>query len=98
MTGGDGRAADGALERAAHDRFGRHLAGLLGVECEVPVRRSHGLFDDWNLDSLLVFQLIVTVEAMADCMLPPDEIPEMYTVGDAFDYYASLRRSAADEP
>lgn len=69
--------------------FADRLAGFLEVESG---RRDEdaNIFDDWALDSLQTFQLIVVVESMADVAVPPPTIPAMYTIGDVYAYYCSL--------
>lgn len=72
--------------------FARRLAGALGIDVADHTGPEASLFDDWGLDSLGSFQLIVAIETMADCAVPPPFVPEMYTVADAFAYYRSLAR------
>lgn len=73
--------------------FSRELADALGVA--VPDQTVLGpttdLYADWALDSLQAFQLIIVVEAMAGADVPPPEVPALFTLGDAYDYYRSLR-------
>lgn len=71
------------------EEFGRQLAKILDVDVE-KIRSYDGLFDDWGLDSLQAFQMIIVTEAMAGAVVPPPEIPEIFTVGDAYAYYRSL--------
>ena len=82
-----------AVALADVSAFGRRLAELLGLERDHPVHADEGLFDDWSLDSLQAFQLIITVETMAEIDVPPTEIPSIFTVGDAYAYYRTLRGS-----
>jgi acyl carrier protein len=46
-----------------------------------------GLYDDWGLDSLQAFELIIMSEQLAGLAVPPAEIPDMYSAGDAYGYY-----------
>lgn len=62
----------------------------LDVDDDAPRDPTTGLYEDWSLDSLQSFQLIVLVEAMAGALVPPAVLPEMFTVGDAYDYYLAL--------
>lgn len=76
------------------EAFGLQLAALLEIDLEGGgVSPTDDLFDDWGLDSLQAFQMIVTVEGLAGVVVPPPEIPEMFTVGDAYAYYRSLLAS-----
>lgn len=70
--------------------FARRVAELLGVLVDVSVDPEASLFDDWGLDSLQAFQLIVIIESLAGALVPPTDIPEMFTVQDAYGYYCSL--------
>lgn len=49
-----------------------------------------GLFDDLDLDSLQALQLMFAVEAMSGTDVPPPDLPEIFTLGDAYDYYLEL--------
>lgn len=40
-----------------------------------------------GLDSLQAFQLIIFIEALANVDVPPLDLPDIYTVQDAYDYY-----------
>lgn len=70
--------------------FARRVAELLEIEIDGSINPYDSLFDDWGIDSLQAFQLIVIIEAMAESLVPPAEMPEIYTVGDAHEYYRSL--------
>jgi acyl carrier protein len=74
--------------------FGAALAGLLRLDGENRFGREVGLFDDWGLDSLQAFEMIVVIESMAGCVVPPAELPELLTVGDAYTYYLGLQDHA----
>lgn len=76
------------------DAFAQRLAALLEVELEGAPGPYDDLFADWGLDSLQAYQMVVTIEAMADVVVPPAEIPEMFTVSDAYGYYRSLQATA----
>lgn len=75
--------------------FAVQLAEALQIDVGEHAHPGASLFDDWSLDSLQSFQLIVAVETMADCIVPPPLIPEMYTVADAYAYYLSLTTGAS---
>jgi acyl carrier protein len=70
--------------------FALRLQRGLGIELAAPPTPYDGLFDVWGLDSLQAFQMIIVVEDMAGCLVPPPEIPTMLVVGDAYEYYRSL--------
>lgn len=59
-------------------------------EVDDPLRPSTGLFDDLGLDSFDAFRMIIFLEDLADVPFPPDEVPQMFSVGDAFRYYEAL--------
>lgn len=73
------------------NEFANRLLSILGLDIEdVICTAETGLFDEWALDSLQAFQMIVAIEGIAGAVVPPPRIPEMMTVGDAYDYYVSL--------
>lgn len=72
------------------DSFAGRVSELLGVELGGRVNPYDSLYDDWGLDSLQAFQLIIVIEAIADVLVPPLETPELLTVQDAYGYYRSL--------
>jgi acyl carrier protein len=72
-----------------HD-FVSHVIDLLEIERPDVVTPNMGLFDDLGLDSLQAFQLLVVIESLAGVDVPPPELPAMYTMQDAYDYYRSL--------
>lgn len=72
------------------DEFAHRVAELLDIELDGRVNPYDNLYEDWGLDSLQVFQLIVIVEAMADVLVPPPETPDLFTVREAYDYFTSL--------
>lgn len=62
----------------------------MGIELASPPTPEDGLFEVWGLDSLQAFQMIVVVEDLAGCLVPPPEIPTILVVSDAYAYYRSL--------
>jgi acyl carrier protein len=72
------------------ESFARELATLLRLDVGDKFDPEAGLFDDWGLDSLQAFEMIIIVESMAGCLVPPAVIPELLTVGDAYGYYLAL--------
>lgn len=72
------------------DEFSRVVARLLEIEIVGEISPSDSLFDEWALDSLQAFQLIIVIEAIAGVDVPPPALPEIFTVGDAYGYYRSL--------
>lgn len=72
-----------------YDGFSNRVATLVEIDLDVPVNPYDGLYTDLGFDSLQAFQLIIIIETLADAM-PIDEVPELYTMQDAYDYYAQL--------
>jgi acyl carrier protein len=70
--------------------FAAELAGMLRLDGAASFDVDAGLFADWGLDSLQAFEMIIIIESMAGCLVPPAEIPELLTVGDAYGYYRAL--------
>lgn len=78
------------------DDFARHLAQALRVDPGPHIAEATDLFEEWMLDSLQAFEMILVVETMADVALPPPTIPEIFTVGDAYRYLVSLIEDTGD--
>ena len=49
-----------------------------------------GLFDELGMDSFAAIMMIYWIESLADPESLPDELPYMFTVQDAYDYYRLL--------
>lgn len=73
------------------DQFVERVGTLLDVEIPKPVNPYDSLYDDLGLDSFQAFELMIVVEGLAECMVPPMELPELYTLADAYEYYQQLR-------
>jgi acyl carrier protein len=74
--------------------FMRKVVELLEVEQTNTFNPYDSLYEEVGLDSLQAFQLVVIIESLADAT-PVDDIPELYTMQDAFEYYASLCSNGA---
>ena len=55
-----------------------------------PIALDTDLYDELGLDSLSAFRLVLFCETLAGADFPPDTIPPIFTVGDAYDYYRHL--------
>lgn len=66
----------------------KHNIGLGTVD--LPMRGTTSLYDEWALDSLQAFQMLLSIEALADVLVPPIEIPNLFTLDDAYRYYSVL--------
>jgi len=77
--------------------FCRLVHANLQLDGPLADSREVGLFDDLALDSLQTFQLVILIEESAGLMVPPEFPPEMYTIGQAFDYYLQAARLAASQ-
>ena len=62
------------------------------------IEPSTGLFDELGLDSFDAFRMILFLEELAAIDVPPDDIPPIFTVSDAYGYYAQLRDIADKQP
>lgn len=96
-----GAASVGAplAEHAPEDRldmvssiedFSQQLAQFLKISLDGPVNAYDSVYDDWGIDSLQAFQMIIIIESLAGADVPPPEVPEIFTVQDAYDYYRAL--------
>lgn len=86
LTGGEGLST-------TIDAFGARVAELLAIDLAGDISLEDSLYDDWGLDSLQAFQLIIIIEGMADVLVPPEETPVLFTVQDAYQYYCVLLAS-----
>lgn len=71
------------------EMFAERIAAMLNLD-EVPTGRDVGLFGDLDLDSIEALLLIIFVEELSGVGIPPEDVPAMYTAGDAFSYYEQL--------
>lgn len=69
------------------DAFAARVLKFLSLAVTKPPAPDDDLYNYLGIDSLQAFQLIVAVEAMAGTDVPPADFPELYTLGDAFDYF-----------
>jgi acyl carrier protein len=73
-----------------YETFSGRLVRLLEIEATEPINPYTELFSDLGLDSLQGFEMLLIIESLAGVNMPPLEIPEIYTMQDAFTYYRSL--------
>ncbi|MEO7573188.1 MAG: acyl carrier protein [Acidimicrobiales bacterium] len=76
---------------------GRLLRSLRIPEPEEGVNSTTSLFDDLGLDSIQAFEMILITEELAETLIPPAEMPAMYTLGDVFAYYRVAAEMSRDE-
>jgi acyl carrier protein len=81
------------------DEFATMLVERLAIEDPGPLRPFTGVFDDLGIDSFQAFEILIIIETAAGLDVPPPDLPEIFTLGDAFAYYESARvlASAAAE-
>lgn len=53
-----------------------------------------GLYSHLGMDSLQAFELLIVLEEWADVLLPPEQIPPLMTLGDAYNYFGDLLGSS----
>lgn len=63
----------------------------------LPISRSTGLYDELALDSFDAFRLLLFLEDLADVPFPPNDVPKLFTVQDAYRYYVDLAAFALEE-
>jgi acyl carrier protein len=85
------------MSESSFEQFVSRLRGLWRVEIPDQVTPDTSLFDDLAIDSIQAFELLIIIESVADCMVPPVEVPEMYTLADTFDYFCELRATVLDD-
>lgn len=72
--------------------FVQHLRSVLSAEVPGSVTASDNLYEELGFDSFQAFELLVVIESAAGNLVPPAEVPELYTLGDAHAYYETLRK------
>jgi acyl carrier protein len=70
--------------------FCTQVVSLLEIEPSQAVNPYDDLYSIVGLDSLQAFQLIIIIESLANCDVPPMDIPGIYTFHDAYEYYTTL--------
>jgi len=73
------------------EQFVERLGTLLRVDFPNPPNPYENLYDDLGLDSVKAFEMLIIIESLAECMVPPMELPEIFTLADAHEYYEQLR-------
>ena len=77
------------------DSFAAALLKLLDIDFPIAeLKPTITIFNDLALDSFQAFTMLVGIEALADLLVPLDAIPEIYSLGDAYDYYLSAAEAA----
>jgi len=77
------------------DAFIERLRIAWRVDLPEPIDPVANLYEDLGVDSFKAFELLIAVEVIAECLVPPVEIPEIFTLADSYTYYQSIRE--ADE-
>jgi acyl carrier protein len=76
------------------DAFAAMLVERLQLEDAGPLSPSTGMFDDLGIDSFQAFEVLIIVETAAGLDVPPPDLPEIFTLGDAFAYFRASRALA----
>ncbi len=74
--------------------FAEMVTNRLELVTNVAMEPSTGLFDDLGIDSFQAFQMLIIIETAADLIVPPPYLPEMFTLGDAYEYFLEAQRLA----
>ena len=77
-----------------YDAYISLMAELLKVPLHSQLNVESSLYEDWGIDSLQTFELIIITEQFAGLAVPPAEIPAMFSLGDAYAYYQQCWESA----
>lgn len=73
------------------DEFVRRVVVLMALDpAPTAVDAAANLYEDWMLDSLQAFQLTIVIEAIAEVLVPPEELPPLFTLDDAYGYYTAM--------
>jgi acyl carrier protein len=69
------------------DGYVELMSELLRIPKQSGLDPSDSIYDDWGLDSLQAFELIVLTEGLAGLSVPPEDIPALFLISDAYGYY-----------
>ena len=69
-----------------------HAAPRVGLPAAARAAYAKALscYDELAFDSIAALRLLIVVEELAGVIYPPEVIPPIYTVGEAFNYYRDL--------
>ena len=73
-----------------YEAFSNRVVRELRIDCDLPVNPYDSLYDQLGLDSLQAFELIVLIEGLAGRDIPPPELPNIFTMQDAYEYFTSM--------
>jgi acyl carrier protein len=79
------------------DRFAYALLKTLAIDVPSALSRETGLFDDLGLSSIQAFEMIIVIEEAAELLIPMMDLPRIFTLGDAYDYYLAAVVEAAEQ-
>jgi len=80
------------------DEYCERLAAVLEFPSNVKLDQATNLQDDLELDSLGTFELVVVTENLAGLVVPlVDDVPPIWTLGDAYDYYLKAVKGASSD-
>jgi acyl carrier protein len=86
------------VDRLNFDVFQESVLRELGlIEGAGSVTVETGLWDDLGLDSFDGVRLVILVENMSRIFVPDIPLPELFTMGDAFNYYVALAERAREQ-
>jgi acyl carrier protein len=74
-----------------YEPFARRVVDMLELAASELPNAEASVYEELGLDSLQAFQLIIVIESLAD-VTPIDDLPAIYTMRDAYNYYADLCR------
>jgi len=77
------------------DEFCDVLLDRLRVPAPPGLGPEADLYSEVALDSFQAFEMLIVIEATAGLDIPPAQIPEIYTLGDAYEYYLHAAELAA---
>jgi acyl carrier protein len=78
------------------DEFAIFLAQALELEPPITLQPTTGLYDELGLESLQAFQMVIAIETRAGLEIPEDDVPELYTLGDAYEYFCRIESATRD--
>ncbi len=69
------------------DAFTIRIRPFLSFQLPSGTNPYDGLREVLGLESIEIFELIVIIESVAECGVPPEDVPAIDSLADAFEYY-----------
>lgn len=83
--------------KVTFEEFASFLVQALELELVIDPQMSTGLWDELELDSMQAFHMIIAIEAHAGLVIPEADVPDLYTLGDAYEYFCRVHAQTTSD-